>query len=77
MFKTGSNLIRGLCHTVWPDLAKFLHFGEISKVFGNFLSAYLVFLNLIEQIFIVVKGQILTIGGSITVWLTSCLTGFN
>ena len=24
--------------TVWPDLAKFHHFGKMSKVFGNFLE---------------------------------------
>ena len=27
----------------WPDMAKFLHLGNISKVFGHFLSNNLVF----------------------------------
>ena len=53
---------------VWPDLAKFRHFGKNVKVFGNFSKVYLVFskllkllcqsLNGIGQIFIVVSGQI-------------------
>ena len=29
-------------NSVWPDLAKFHHFGKISQVFGNFLMVYLV-----------------------------------
>ena len=55
--------------TVWPDLAKFRHFGKILKAVGNFERAYLVLgksLNLLWQIlndfwqtFIGLKGQIL------------------
>ena len=54
---------------VWPDLAKFRHFGQILKVFGNFLRGYWVFCQLVNpcwqmfcgiwQIVIVKNGQIL------------------
>ena len=54
---------------VWPDLAKFRHFGTILKVLGAFLMAQLVFGKIlmllllkfftIGQVFIVVDGQIL------------------
>ena len=40
--------------SVWPDLAKFYHFGNNFKVFGNYKKLYLVFdklLNLLWQIF--------------------------
>ena len=40
---------------VWPDLAKFRHFANILKDFGNFWRAYLEYA--IGQIFIVVNGQ--------------------
>ena len=39
---------------VWPDLAKFRHFGKKINFFGHFLSNYLVFgkiVNLLWQIF--------------------------
>ena len=52
---------------VWPDLAKFRHFGKILTVFGIFFIPYLIFGKMfdllwyifaIRQIFIVVHGQI-------------------
>ena len=56
--------------TVWPDLAKFCHFGKILKIFGNFMRVLLVFCNLLNlfwkiqcalrPIYIVVNGQILS-----------------
>ena len=56
-------------NAVWPDLAKFHHFGKIFKVLGNFSRAYLLFgkiLNLLwqilytfGQIFIDIHGQML------------------
>ena len=42
-------------NSVWPDLAKFHHFGEILKVYGNLMRVSLAFgitLNLLRQIFI-------------------------
>ena len=54
---------------MWPDLAKFRHFGKIFKVLGNFSRIHLLFgkiLNLlwqilcaIGQVFIEVNGQML------------------
>ena len=54
---------------VWPDLAKFRHFGTILKVLGKFLRVCLVFGKIlillwkecyaIGQVFIVVDGHIL------------------
>ena len=35
----------GLVLVVWPDLAKFSHFGKIKNVFGNFLRVYSVLEN--------------------------------
>ena len=62
--------------SVWPDLAKFLHFGKILQVFGNILKVYFLFgeiLNLLwqiccitGQIFIVTNGQILKY--NLTIW---------
>ena len=56
--------------SMWPDLAKFRHFGNILKVFGDYVRAFLVLgknLNLlwstfyaIGQILIVAYGLILT-----------------
>ena len=53
---------------VWPDLAKFRHFGKKINFFGHFLSNYLVFGKIVNllwqifytfgQIFIVLNGQI-------------------
>ena len=43
-------------------MANFRNFGEILKVFGNFLKVYLVFskiMNLLWQKFILVKGKTL------------------
>ena len=39
---------------MWPDLAKFRHFGKTLKVFGYYLMVYFalgIFLNIIGQIF--------------------------
>ena len=36
--------------TVWPDLAKFRQFGKIFKVLGNFLRVYLLFGNILDQL---------------------------
>ena len=54
---------------VWPDLAKFHHFGKYLKIFGNIFKVYLVlgqvFISLwhnlysFGKIFITVNGQIL------------------
>ena len=62
--------------SVWPDLAKFCHFGIISKVLGNFLRVYLVFGKLfillwqnyyaIGQFFIVVDSHILS--NNLVIW---------
>ena len=35
--------------TVWPDLAKFLHFGKKLKVFGEILRIYLVLAKILNQ----------------------------
>ena len=61
---------------MWPDLAKFRHFGESLQVFGKFLTVYFLFgkmLNLLGQIFDIIgpififaNGQILT--NNITIW---------
>ena len=58
-------------HKVWPDLAKFRHFGRMLKHFGHFESVHLVFGKILSlfwqicnangQIFIVVNSQILKI----------------
>ena len=32
-----------LVQTVWPDLAKFRHFGKVLQVLGKFLMAYFLF----------------------------------
>ena len=55
--------------TVWPDFAKFHHFGKYLKVFGNIFKVYLVLgidlkslwhnLYAFVQIFIAINGQIL------------------
>ena len=62
-----SNVVRIL--VVWPDLAKFRHFGTTLKYFGRFESVHLVFAkslslfrpicNAIGQILIAVNSQIL------------------
>ena len=54
---------------VWPDLAKFRHFGKRLQVFGKFLTVYFLFgkmlcllwqiCDIIMLIFIVANGQIL------------------
>ena len=61
---------------MWPDLAKFCHFGSIIKFWGDYVRAYLVLgkiLNLlwstfyaIEQIFTVANGLILT--NNLAIW---------
>ena len=61
---------------MWPDLAKFRHFGKILQVFGKFLMVYFLFgkiYNLLfqiccttELIFIVANGQILK--HNVTIW---------
>ena len=55
--------------TVWPDLAKFRHYGKILQVFGKFLAVYLLFgklLSLNLAIFISANGQILK--NNPTIW---------
>ena len=57
--------------TVWPDLTKICHFGEILFIFGNILRAMREFGNILNlcwqiiyafgQMLIVVNGQILNI----------------
>ena len=61
---------------MWPDLAKFRHFGNSVQVFGNFLTVYFLFgkmLSLLWQtcdiiglICIVGNGQILK--NNLTIW---------
>ena len=61
---------------VWPDLAKFRHFGKTLQVFGNFwqfishlhkmLCQLRQIYDIIGQIFIVANGQILK--NNITIW---------
>ena len=61
---------------VWPDLAKFRHFGKTFQVFGKFLTVYFLFgkvLSLFWQIWffnrlilIVANGQILK--NNLTIW---------
>ena len=56
-------------YSVWPDWAKFFHFGNIQKALVNFLRVYLVFgeilkplgqlFNVNGPIFTVVNGQML------------------
>ena len=65
---------------VWPDLAKFRHFGTILQVFGQFLTVYLLFVKLVNLlwqicyntglIFIVANGPILK--HNLTIW-SHCL----
>ena len=65
-----------LSYPVWPDLAKFRHFGNILKVLGNYVRAYLVLgknLNLrwstfyaIGQVFIAANDLILT--NNLAIW---------
>ena len=33
---------------MWPNLAKFYHFGKFLKVFGNYLRVYLVFVKILN-----------------------------
>ena len=57
------------CDSVWPDLAKFRHFGKILKVFGQFLKSWFPSWQNVEPIwqrfyafgqsYIVTNGQIL------------------
>ena len=64
---------------LWPDLAKFRHFGKILDIFGDFWGFGKKFnllwhiLNAIGQIFIVVQGQISKIHTAI--W-SHCLAAF-
>ena len=61
---------------VWPDLAKFCHFGKSLQVFGKFLTVYFLFgkmLSILWQIwdiigiiFIAANGQILK--NNLTIW---------
>ena len=65
---------------VWPDLAKFRHFGTILQVFGQFLTVYLLLVKLVNLlwqicydtglIFIVANGPILK--HNLTIW-SHCL----
>ena len=62
-------LKKTLSETLWPDLAKFRHFGKTYSDFGKILMVYLVFgkiltllcqeFYVIGRIFIAVNGQIL------------------
>ena len=57
------------CEKVWPDIARFRHFGEIFKVLGNYSRVYFLLgtiLNLLSQIlctfgriFVDLNGQLL------------------
>ena len=38
--------------SVWPDLAKFCHLGKILKSFGNYLSNCLVFVKIVNLVFL-------------------------
>ena len=61
---------------VWPDLAKFRHFGKTLEVFGKFFTIYFLFgkmlcqlrqiYYIIGQILIVANGQLLK--NSVTIW---------
>ena len=74
---SSSNILHFKSPSVWPDLAKFRHFGNILQVFGNFLTVYFLFgkmLSLLWRIrctigliFIVAYGQILK--NNPTIWL--------
>ena len=67
---------RWIILAVWPDLAKFYHFGKILLIFGKFLTVFFLFgkmLNLLWQIcyitgivFIIANGQILK--HNLTIW---------
>ena len=58
-----------MSQSVWPDLAKFRHFGTILKVLGKILRDYLIFGKIlillwqkcftIGQVLVVVDGKIL------------------
>ena len=62
--------------SVWPDVAKFRHFGKSLPVFGKFLTVYILsgkilswlwqICAIIELIFIFANGQILKI--NLTIW---------
>ena len=70
-----SFVIRGSC-SVWPNLAKFRHFGQSDKSLANFLMVYFLvgkmlslrcqICDIIGLIFIVAIGQILK--NNITIW---------
>ena len=72
LFNCQSGRITGLPLSVWPDLAKFRHFGKSFLVFDKFLTVYFLFgkmLSLLWQIwaiFIVANGQILK--NNLTIW---------
>ena len=61
---------------MFPDLAKFRHFGKTLQVFGKFLTVYFLFgkvLSLLLQIWYIIEiililanGQILT--NNLTIW---------
>ena len=73
---SSSNILHFKSPSVWPDLAKFRHFGNILQVFGKFLTVYFLFgkiVNLLWQIcytsgliFIVANGPILKY--NLTIW---------
>ena len=69
---------------VWPDLAKFRHFGKTLQVFVKFWTVYFLFGKMftllwqiwyfIALIFIVVNGQILK--NNLTIWSHWAAAGF-
>ena len=76
--------INPYCPPVWPDLAKFHHFGKYFKIFCNKFKVYLVLgkcfnslwhnLFAFGQIFIAVNGQMLRTQSGLLVTLLSSLT---
>ena len=75
---------KGHWKAVWPDLAKFRHFGKNLQVFGKFLTAYLLFGNMLSllwqiwyiigQIIFVANNQILN--NNLTIW-SHCWIGWK
>ena len=74
-------------YAVWPDLAKFHHFGNYLKILGIIFKVYLVlgkvFISLwhnlyaFGQIFVAVNGQILKTQSGHLVTLSLYLPGFS
>ena len=79
-----SNSWRPTEAAVWPDLAKFRHFGTIMKELGNFLRVFLVFGKMLSllwqkcfaicQVFIVVNSHILW--NDLAIWSHWTATAF-